>query len=89
MECQVYQMKSVRIQFSEIVIQGVTDHHEGAIMEKGTGQGTEHSVFGKKERDIPWTLDIGILDNMMPVVIMEAILQGIKIESQTKQDKDD
>ena len=89
MKCQVYQVISGRIQFSKIVIQCITDHHKGAIMEKDSRQGTEHSVFGKKEWYIPWTLDIGILDNMMQVVVMEAILQGIKIDTKSKQDKDD
>ena len=89
MKCEVYQMISCGIQFSKIVIQGVTGHHNGAIMKNDAGLGTEHSMFGKEERYIPRTLDIGVLDYMMPVVVMEAILQGIKIDTKSKQDKDD
>jgi hypothetical protein len=46
-------------------------------------------MFGKEVRYIPRTLDIGIPDDMMLVVIMKTILQGIKIDSKTKKYKDD
>src|SRR3989304_8599689 len=88
MKCQVYQMISGRIQFPEIVIQCITDHNKGQIMEKDAGQDTKHPMFCKEGRYIPRALDIRIPDNMVLVVIMKTILQGIEIDPYTKQYKD-
>ena len=48
MKCEIYQMIPDRIQLTEIVVQSVTDHHKGAVMDKNPGEGTEHSMIGKE-----------------------------------------
>lgn len=74
---------------SEIIVKGIAQQDQRAVMGMVCRFCAECPGFGKEVRDIIQCTDIGVSYDMMPVIVVITILKGIIIEPEPCNNEND